>query len=887
MIDQAFVSGGSFLTSVILARSLGIHKFGEFSLIWIILLIVNSMHMALVVHPLMSIAPRKKDIELDIYYKGTFYQQLIFLIFSTIVILITVFVYSMFIDHLDANLIISVAILIFSYHFQDYFRRYYFTGSKVVQVMFNDIFVYGVRTLFLYVIGLYVSINVLLSLHIISVFYLLGGIFFYIRYPKKHLGFSYIRDVSLVNWSNSKWLLPSGIMQWTSLNVFMLAAAKLLDPSSVGIMRLGQSILSVSHVVLQSLENTVPMKVSRIYVETGKTALKKYLLSFSLIGICCILALIIPLHFIADTILILIYGNKYANYGYVISWYSCIYLCTFLMIPVSSGIRTLDITRIWFVAYVIASVLSLILVYPLEMLFQIHGALAGILIANIALLSVSIYALARYINSSSETVSMFFNTIRITNSEGPYMRKIIRVDARSLLNHNRIDLVIKYNYVKYYLRQIKSKYAVDLYLEHIKLFNHYYETDGSGKIGKENFLDSFHSLIKSIADHGIMPGMPIPVSKDGVLIDGSHRVAIAIYLGLEVDIEIQSIEVPKYNIDFFIDRGLKKQYVDYIASEYSKLCTSTRFVLIWPSSAESVNEAVSIIDKNCNIIFKKEMFLSKNGQINLIRYIYSGEPWLGSGKDNFIGAINKANWCFASNINPLRLYLVETECDLLDLKQRLRDIFKIDKHSVHINDTHCETITISNLLLNANSIEVLNVSNFYEYKWFDKLIHYYFEYINCNSLDTELLCLSGSAPLAVLGLREVRDLDFLHIDKVESSCFKEISSHNNELHFYNKTLDEIIFNPENHFYYKNLKTVSIDNLKTFKINRNEAKDIQDIQLLDNLINNKSTRISIVNQLLLCCRLSYVKGRVKFLLLKIRFNITILIRKMSLKSSSGF
>ena len=76
--DQAMVSGVNFLTGLLLARSLGIEAFGKFTLLWMTVLFVNSIQMAVISSPMMSIGPKQDKKDEDIYYQAVMLQQLFF-----------------------------------------------------------------------------------------------------------------------------------------------------------------------------------------------------------------------------------------------------------------------------------------------------------------------------------------------------------------------------------------------------------------------------------------------------------------------------------------------------------------------------------------------------------------------------------------------------------------------------------------------------------------------------------------------------------------------------------------------------------------------------------------------------------------------------------------
>lgn len=59
LLDQAMVSGIGFLTTIVLARLLGIEESGVFALAWIVVLFVLGVQFALLVSPMNSIGPKR------------------------------------------------------------------------------------------------------------------------------------------------------------------------------------------------------------------------------------------------------------------------------------------------------------------------------------------------------------------------------------------------------------------------------------------------------------------------------------------------------------------------------------------------------------------------------------------------------------------------------------------------------------------------------------------------------------------------------------------------------------------------------------------------------------------------------------------------------------
>ena len=457
------------------------------------------------------------------------------------------------------------------------------------------------------------------------------------------------------------------------------------------------------------------------------------------------------------------------------------------------------------------------------------------------------------------------------NNNKPEMRKAI-----DFLSPNRFDLIAKLIYVKFRDLKIQSDFARRLYLEHINAFNGYVENDGSNKIGKEAFLNSFNNVIDSIRDYGFLLESEIPLSESNSIIDGAHRTAAAIYYNKDILVKKKQAPNPNYNFNFFLKRGLKRQYLDAMAIEYATIKNNTYAVLIWPSAEGKEKELSEILNSYGEIAYRKDVYLTSEGSVQLVKHAYKSEKWLGNEKNNFIGARNKASWCFEKS-GPLRVFLFESSKDLIKMKEEIRKVFNISKHAVHINDTKEETLELCGLLFNDNSLHWLNYSIVKNFPWFNRLHTHFCNWLIKEGLNPIDFCIDGSATLGAYGIREVRDLDYLYFGdyKKISTGFKEIDCHNEELLFHSCCRDEIIFNPENYFYYFGVKYISLRNILNAKSKRKEKKDLVDIERINALLSRRTIKEPFRQKIKRYSEPSYLKGKIKFQLLKLRYFLTFL------------
>ena len=273
--------------------------------------------------------------------------------------------------------------------------------------------------------------------------------------------------------------------------------------------------------------------------------------------------------------------------------------------------------------------------------------------------------------------------------------------------------------------------------------------------------------------------------------------------------------------------------------------------MLFPSvnfRSDNIRRCEAILEENGKIVWTKNVHFKNDGPTNLMREIYTEEEWLGNYENKFKGARKKAELCskkpkyfFLGSEYPVRFFIVEF--DSLDIatktKEEIRNLFDLGNHSVHINDTHEETVRVANIAFNDNSIHFLNNSQIKNYSRFFRLLDQYKKWLAENALDQECFCIDASAVMAVYGIREARDVDFLHsgYDGITTDIEK-VGSHNDWSEHYPTSIDNLVFNPENYFYHQNLKFTTLDILSQMKENRNEKKDRVDVKLIRKLLKKR-------------------------------------------------
>lgn len=412
-----------------------------------------------------------------------------------------------------------------------------------------------------------------------------------------------------------------------------------------------------------------------------------------------------------------------------------------------------------------------------------------------------------------------------------------------LITPYRFDLIIKYLYANSIVKNIKSDVYKNFYKEHLRLWNNFREYDNPNKNTFEAFDEDFHKIINSFKTDGFNPEISeVPILEDKYIVNGAHRVAAA--LATNQKVFVREANMPHDGQkdcswkNHFSALNLPENICDRTAVEYAKLKKNTFVLTLFPTAKGEYQKAIDVINRYGRLVYYKRLDLKKHAPLNLMREFYAGEAWAGGPHDNWHGYRMKEGLCF-TNDSPTYAFLIELdEMEIgKSVKNDIRNMFGVGNHSVHINDTHEQTVRLSQIVFNDNSIHHITNTPPVFYSKFQRAIERFKKFIIDNNLDIDDYAITASSVLSIYGLREGDDLDYLHhTDVLIHDDENMIHSHNQYgLDLYALNYDEIIHNPENYFYSQGVKFVSPKIIKDLKVKRNEPKDVTDVALIDSIL----------------------------------------------------
>lgn len=379
-IDQAIISGSNFLIAIVLTRLLGIESYGQFALIWMITFFFSSIQQSLLIAPLYTLSNKyDKTEKFDFHNTLKGLQNILSLIsFGVSLILLFFLYYPAF--NLVEILVISLSIS--GYLHLDFYRRIMFLKKKTLKLLILDCIYYPLSIILLIVTSELDSIqlfNHFFNLFVLSVICL--------SILHKELKFSInieqIKRQWYTIWEYSKFLIYTSLLQFLTGNLFLILTGTILSSAHLGTIRICQNIMGVLHILFNAFENYIPIKASREYNQHGYKGLKLYyhkLLKQTgplILLFCALIA-------IFNTVLLdFIYNVTSQTTSVVLMLFSLIYIFIFVGTLQRFFIRTIEKNKIIFRGYLIATIISLIICFPIVTHFGVIGATIGLLVTQI------------------------------------------------------------------------------------------------------------------------------------------------------------------------------------------------------------------------------------------------------------------------------------------------------------------------------------------------------------------------------------------------------------------------------------------------------------------------------------------------------------------------
>jgi O-antigen/teichoic acid export membrane protein len=385
LADQALVSGMNFLTTAMLARVLGIHNFGIFSVFYIALQYLNSIQLALIVGAMMTLAPQIQDAEeQQSFLRGMAgYQYAFSLVCGVATALVAVLEALHLIPwQTPTDIFLPFILTILCFQAQDWFRRYCYARNRSFTVFWNDLISYLGQVTAFVVLWRFHRITVDTAYYAIAATSFLAFAIGLVREdikPAWHEVKSSVRHT----WAMGRSLLIASQSQWLGSQGILLIVAAIAGVSATAGIRAAMTLMGPVNVLLQLLENILPVRAAQVFAARGEQQLTAYLrrttiVLLSVIGVPILLAAIF-----ARPIMSMVFGKAYGAFAILVVWQGIYFWLGLICRQLMYYHRTVNNTAALARTAIIVATVSLAICLPLTWRY---GATGGMLALDFGML---------------------------------------------------------------------------------------------------------------------------------------------------------------------------------------------------------------------------------------------------------------------------------------------------------------------------------------------------------------------------------------------------------------------------------------------------------------------------------------------------------------------
>lgn len=351
---------------------------------------------------------------------------------------------------------------------------------------------------------------------------------------------------------------------------------------------------------------------------------------------------------------------------------------------------------------------------------------------------------------------------------------------------------------------------------------------------------------------------------------------------------------PNYYRDLFkeVEKGGDKienyptETADRIILEYLKFRKNTFCITVWPYAPTDLTELYEFLKQFGYIYYVKKVKLDYNAALNLIYQLYSDTKRFPT-VDKLKEKLSYMGWKQGESNVVRAIFFDNTSNEVISgsqakLKTKIREFaLKLVKRTdirgddlIHINDNFYQTIEYAKIFLHKKSLQFLKRQMLERYMSLDfDSCRLFFNTIkkwiteNVNLIDHDRFLFMGSLVLYSYGIRQCRDIDGLMVPSLDNpQLIQKVADffYEKKTKFFfagvalygtkfwdskweNKDIswlkllkitnkEELVFNPEKHFYFNGMKLISLKGELARKYTRKKHHDFGDLIMISKLLN---------------------------------------------------
>jgi hypothetical protein len=247
--------------------------------------------------------------------------------------------------------------------------------------------------------------------------------------------------------------------------------------------------------------------------------------------------------------------------------------------------------------------------------------------------------------------------------------------------------------------------------------------------------------------------------------------------------------------------GLPNWCGDPMALEYCRLRQDAQVVVLLPAADVDDKLVERLLSEHGDIVYSKRALLSPRGLANLLAHWRLLEKRSATKRNSSDGSPKPI-------VRPLRVFVFQGRAAdaATTLPKAMQSNLGVVPESVIVTRTPEQTCRMAELTLSDRSIDRLNHALSVDTVNLPAVLRGLTQHIEHHDLDRERFCMGGALALSAFGIGLPGKLEILcRSQDVPTRDDDTLVFQTDVVGSYGKTVDEILFDPRNHFYAYGLK----------------------------------------------------------------------------------
>ena len=386
LADQAVVSAANFLTGVIIGRACTKEEFGLFMLGFSIWLFVMSLQTWLILTPYMVYSPRLKTGEHAQYTGSTLIHQLGLSVLAIVALAVGGVALSFGIGPQGLAPVVWILVVVITFILlREYIRQISFANLCFKTALILDSGVAVVQIGGLLLLDYLGLLSPSMAYWVLGLACGLAGMGWLV-WMRKTFALQLTRAISdlVQNWTFGKWVFASGLLWTLSMELYPWILAAFHGTASTGVWAACFEITAIGNPLLLGMHNFLGPKIAHSYAEGGAMGLRRFVLKASAIFLLMITPICVLLLVFGGSLVVIIYGDKYAGNGLVVSLLALNLMVSTVAFSFSRALFAMERADVDFAICFVALFVLLTLGLWLVKAFGPLGAACGLLAGNTA-----------------------------------------------------------------------------------------------------------------------------------------------------------------------------------------------------------------------------------------------------------------------------------------------------------------------------------------------------------------------------------------------------------------------------------------------------------------------------------------------------------------------